>query len=129
KENFMIYHFEEKFDTVILGEVLEHINDVYSFFSKAVEQVKDGGKIIVTTPFGINDFVDHKRTFYLYDFLHFQKDNLQITEIKFFGKWIGVTYEKMSNTPSTTLSNELLIDFEQAIYNLERGLLEHQGKL
>lgn len=129
KENFMIYNFEEKFDTVILGEVLEHINDVYSFFSKAVEQVKDGGKIIVTTPFGINDFVDHKRTFYLHDFLQLQTDNLKITDITFFGKWIGVIYEKSSNIVGKTINNDLLVDFEQAIYDLERGLLDHQSKL
>ncbi|MBO1005558.1 class I SAM-dependent methyltransferase [Pseudogracilibacillus auburnensis] len=129
KENLMLYNFKERYDCVILGEVLEHINDVQSFFSKATAQVKDNGRVIVTTPFGINDFIDHKRTFYLHDFLSFQSDVLKIVDIKFLGKWIGVIYQKSPNITDIEFDHHLLLEFEQNIYKIEREYLEKQLQL
>ncbi|MFD2131549.1 methyltransferase domain-containing protein [Pseudogracilibacillus auburnensis] len=128
KENLMLFSFKEKYDCVILGEVLEHINDVQSFFSKAVAQLENNGRLIVTTPFGINDFIDHKRTFYLLDFLKLQTEQLHITEIEFFGKWIGVIFEKGSNITRKELDNDLLYRFEKAIYQIERDYINKQNQ-
>lgn len=121
KGNFFLKEFDRQFDVVVLGEVLEHISDIYTFFHKVVEVTKDDGTIIVTTPFGINDFIDHKRTFYLKDFFELQQYGVRINDIKFFGKWIGLVYEKNNNP--LTLNLEHLEEFEIALYNLERSLI------
>src|SRR5690625_2644204 len=47
KNNFFLKHFDKQYDTVILGEVLEHITDINTFFLKAVKLTKDEGRIIV----------------------------------------------------------------------------------
>jgi 2-polyprenyl-3-methyl-5-hydroxy-6-metoxy-1,4-benzoquinol methylase len=125
KANFFINEFDDTFDTVILGEVLEHITDITTFFNKAIELTNEKGRIIVTTPFGINEFIDHKRTFYLHDFLQLQSENLYIEEIKFFGKWIGVIYKKINESNNIlTLNNELLKEFEENIYCIEEEYLK-----
>ncbi|WP_087973582.1 class I SAM-dependent methyltransferase [Oceanobacillus rekensis] len=128
KANFMLKEFEQQYSTIILGEVLEHINDIQSFFSKASSLLEENGNIIVTTPFGINDFIDHKRTFYLNDFINLQNKDMSIMDVRFFGKWIGVVYKKNENEP-TAIDEDLLVELEKAFYNVERDLLNSQKKL
>lgn len=128
--NFFTENITEKYDTVILGEVLEHITDINSFFNKAITLTKENGKIIVTTPFGINEFIDHKRTFYLKDLINLQTSSLKVEDIKFFGKWIGVIYRKDENKEETTgISNQLLEKLEQAFYVIEEEYLNKQKDL
>lgn len=132
KANFFVYNFEGKYDNVILGEVLEHITDIDNFFLKASSLVNENGKIIVTTPFGINEFIDHKRTFFLNDFLELQNENLYIDEIKFFGKWIGVVYKRKLGDAGKEIQNydeNLMKDFETAIYDLEEDYIRKNKQL
>ncbi|WP_170140652.1 class I SAM-dependent methyltransferase [Oceanobacillus arenosus] len=130
KGNLVLKEFEQQYSSVILGEVLEHINDIESFFTKASSLVKENGRLIITTPFGINDFVDHKRTFYLNDFLKLQTSEISIAEVKFFGKWIGVIYQKGQENKNDLLSERKLFDeLEEAFNNIERSLLTNQQKL
>lgn len=127
--NFMLERFDQKFDTVILGEVLEHITDIKAFFDKAVSLLNEGGKLIVTTPFGINDFPDHKRTLYLRDFFKLQNDIAVISKVKFFGKWVGIIYHQDENAEPLNLSDELWEKFEESIYELERSYINNENKL
>jgi len=53
---------ERQFDTVILGEVLEHQTHTSRFLGKAASHVRQGGVLIVTVPFGLHPFPDHKAT-------------------------------------------------------------------
>jgi 2-polyprenyl-3-methyl-5-hydroxy-6-metoxy-1,4-benzoquinol methylase len=92
--NFLVKKFEKKFDVVILGEVLEHIFDLDTFFEKVTNLTKEQGSIILTIPFGINDYIDHKRTIYIKDLLELQINSFGIENITFFGKWMGVIYRK-----------------------------------
>lgn len=129
KGNFMLENFDRKYDTVILGEVLEHITDIEAFFNKAVSLLENNGKLIVTTPFGINDFPDHKRTLYLRDFFNLQNEQAIISSVKFFGKWIGVIYQKNENEEPLVLTDELWEAFEESIYQLERSYINNESKL
>lgn len=129
KGNFMLEEFDRKFDTVILGEVLEHITDITSFFNKAITLLENEGILIVTTPFGINDFPDHKRTLYLRDFFNLQNNDAVISKVKFFGKWIGVIYQKRENSEPLELTNDLWERFEESIYQLERMYLNNEKKI
>jgi 2-polyprenyl-3-methyl-5-hydroxy-6-metoxy-1,4-benzoquinol methylase/spore maturation protein CgeB len=58
----------QRFDTVLLGEILEHHADPRRLFERAVGLLVPGGTIVVTTPFGYHPHEDHKVTFYLSDF-------------------------------------------------------------
>lgn len=63
-----IYQLEEKhlgkFDTVLMTEVIEHIDSPRSLILKCKEFCKSGGLLIITTPFGLHRAPDHKFTFY-----------------------------------------------------------------
>lgn len=122
--NFIDYDFgDHKFDSIIFGEVLEHITDPNRFMKKAVELLQEDGQIIITVPFGINDYFDHKKTYYLYEILKLQTNNLKIKDIKFFGEWIGAVFGKGQNHDSGILDLNLLSILEDNFYNLERDLV------
>ena len=59
----------ERFDTVILGEVLEHQTNPRQLFLRACEFLDPDGVIVAATPFGLHVHHDHKSTLYLGDFL------------------------------------------------------------
>lgn len=123
QENFMIREFNDTYDVVILGEVLEHITDVETFFSKAASLINENGKLIITTPFGINDYIDHKNTFYVTDFLNLQSETYKITKLHFFGKWIGVIFEKNPKN-AIYISEEMLKNIELQFMSIERALID-----
>lgn len=58
-----------KFDTVVLGEILEHLAEPRTLFLRAAEFVAPGGRIVGTTPFGLHPHPDHRTTFYLRSFV------------------------------------------------------------
>lgn len=124
--NFMDYDFQdEKFDSIIFGEILEHVSDPGRFITKASTLLSENGQIIVTVPFGINDYFDHKKTYYLKGLLDLQIDSLLIKDIEFFGKWIGITLiPKSEKTDSIEMDSILLKRLESSFYDIERDLLE-----
>lgn len=125
--NFFLKEFEKKFDVIILGEVLEHISDINTFFEKTTNLIKDEGLIIVTTPFGINDYIDHKRTFYFKDFLELQINSFGIENITLFGKWIGVIYRK--NKEALKIDLKVLEKLEAGFFDVERTLNNEVAEL
>jgi len=54
----------DSFDTVLLGEVLEHLAVPGKLLDEACRVLKPGGRVVITTPFGLSAHHDHKQTFY-----------------------------------------------------------------
>ena len=68
---------ESQYDYVILGEIIEHFSKPDILINKAINFIKPGGFLLVTTPFGYFPDPDHHYTFTLSNFLKFFKlDNL-----------------------------------------------------
>ena len=122
--NFMNMDFTNKrFDTIIFGEIIEHLTDPKRFLNKAVTLLEDEGSIIITLPFGINNYFDHKKTYYLMDLLGLQGDKLVIQEIKFLGKWIGAILKKKNkNNIKLNVNAELIKRLEVHFTIIEKDL-------
>lgn len=41
---------DEKFDVIVMGDIIEHVADIESFLAFYRSKIKQGGKIIITTP-------------------------------------------------------------------------------
>ena len=52
------------FDTVILGEVIEHLAVPGRLLTEISRVLKADGVVVITTPFGLSPHHDHKQTFY-----------------------------------------------------------------
>jgi ubiquinone/menaquinone biosynthesis C-methylase UbiE/spore maturation protein CgeB len=60
---------DDFFDTVILGEVLEHLTHPEKVLKEASRVLTPGGRAVITVPFGLHPAPDHKRTYYPRSFL------------------------------------------------------------
>ncbi|MGQ2906754.1 MAG: methyltransferase domain-containing protein [Aliihoeflea sp.] len=86
----LTHDFESGFyDCVILGEVLEHLLQPAQLLKVAAKALRPNGQIIVTVPFGINDYFDHKDTFYLSKMYLLLNEFFDITEIEPVESWIA----------------------------------------
>jgi spore maturation protein CgeB/SAM-dependent methyltransferase len=52
------------FDTVMMGEILEHLTHPERVLAEARRVLREGGRLVVTVPHGLNAFHDHKRSYY-----------------------------------------------------------------
>ncbi len=118
--NFMTEPFDNDYDTVLLTEVIEHISDPESFLEKVSQTIKPDGKLIITVPFGINDFIDHKRTYYYSALVEQLKDFFQIEEFTYLGKWTGVICKLKTEGTPAYYTEQTVKDLEQAFYHVER---------
>lgn len=64
---FVVPLADGSFDTVVLGEILEHIDEPQRLISRAFALLKPGGRLLITTPFGYHPDEDHRHSFVLSD--------------------------------------------------------------
>lgn len=124
------------FDTLILSEILEHLYDPEEMLKKAIAHVRNGGCVVITVPFGINDFPDHKQTFYVLGILEILEKYAKVEHIEFMGSWIGfVAYKQETEDGENVqeISYSLLRREEEAFFLIERALRDDgkslRGKL
>ena len=124
-QDFMKYKPKEKFDTVIFTELLEHLYDPELFIERAFEVTELGGRIVITSPFGINDHPDHRQNFYLLELYQAVSKYYEVEEVAVIEKWIGVIgTRRIKKTKPSTPPVHLLASNEQAFYSLERNLVD-----
>ncbi len=123
--NFMDFKSEEQFDTVVMGEILEHLPDPAAFVKKACTHLVKGGTFVATVPFGINDDPDHRQTFYWSWIKDIVAPLFDMADIEFFGKWIGVVGVKRERKAAAEKTVPLAVvkDLEKAFYAIERPLV------
>lgn len=123
--NFMDFKTEERFETVVIGEVLEHLAFPEAFVKKAHGHLVKNGVIVVTVPFGINDDPDHRQTFYWSWINEIIVPYFDIKEVKFLGKWIGVVGVKRDKKVSCEKSVpfDVVKELEKAFYAIERPIV------
>lgn len=125
--DFAAYDFAgQKYDTIIMTEVLEHIVDVQAFIDKIADCAEQSAKIIITVPFGINDHWDHKRTYY-FGMLYEQLVGYKIIDVQFMGKWLGVAAlfdNGLDEAKGINPDKELMLEEEESFFSIERSLVD-----
>ena len=131
QENFLAFKSEDAwFDTIIMTEVLEHIFNVEEFLEKAKRLLKVNGRLIVTVPFGINDYYDHKRTYYFYDLYEKLQKYYLVEQVEFFGKWIGyICRNGIDILSDNKVDSKYVNGEEKAFFSIERDLVDRNKKL
>ena len=97
QKDFISLETDNKFDCVIIGEVLEHIEEPEVFLEKAQEVMKKDGLLIVTVPFGLSKHPDHYATYYLGSFYQLISRSFYIMSYAFISRWIGLVAVKNSD--------------------------------
>jgi 2-polyprenyl-3-methyl-5-hydroxy-6-metoxy-1,4-benzoquinol methylase len=116
------------FDAVLLGEVLEHQLDPGKLLDEARRVLRPGGRIVITTPYGIHPYPDHKEPLYLSALLERLSSKLSIAEIALVDRYAGVVAERSKErTPrvwrrALRVAESRLADQDEAVEKL-RGLV------
>lgn len=119
--NIMSFSANRQFDTVLMTEVLEHIGEPERVIQQAYMLVKPGGRLVVTVPFGVNDYADHKRTYYLKRLVEQVTPYGTIEKIERLDKWIGVTLVVQENVQTGRMLSAEEVDWlEDSFEAVER---------
>ncbi len=113
------------FDTVVLGEVLEHVANVPKFLENALRCLKNDGRLVTTTPFGVFPDHDHKQTFYLSNIREILEPWGYIEHLSVVDGYIRACLRRTGETkPSTQVdAGNLLTMTEEAVHAALTALL------
>lgn len=117
---------EKAYDTIIMTEFLEHVDAPGAFVDKSSVCLRDNGRVIATVPFGINDWPDHKQTYYVADIYELLSRYFSIIDIEFFGKWIGFVADSNVAEGQNTLALDLALlrREEKEFFTIEKELID-----
>ena len=110
--DFVNDKFQKKlFDTVIIGEVIEHLENPEKIISFAVKHTKENGKIVVTTPLSFFPHNDHKQVLSISNVIDLLPSNFLVSELKVENGFIYLTAVKKVNESFKTLINKSILKF------------------
>lgn len=72
---------DDTFDTVLMGEIVEHMADASPLLAEAARVLRPAGRLVLTTPFGLREHHDHHATFYLDSLLRLLAPYVSVTEL------------------------------------------------
>ena len=82
---------DASFDTVLLGEVVEHLIDPVPVVREARRVLRDDGVLVLTTPYGIFRYPDHKEPVYLRPLIEMLAGEFAIEHVEVLDRWLGIT--------------------------------------
>lgn len=112
------------FDTVILGEVVEHQVDPQAFLRRALIPLRVDGRVVLTTPFGYAPHEDHKSTLFLSWIFRLSELSIRIDTCEIADGYIRLIITKLPEGEPSSLPKpaELLRKTESGTLNAQRRL-------
>jgi len=110
----------EVFDTVVLGEVLEHLSEPARFLAAVSKLMAPGGRLLVTVPLGWLEYHDHRQAFLPTDFIALLEQNYGIQELEIdSGKICVVASATEATQPDAIATERWVVALEQALLSLQ----------
>jgi len=117
-------------DTVILGEILEHLADPSTLVRRAIDLVRPDGRIIITTPFGHFPHDGHETTFTLGSFVAMLDacglKPLQIDVADRYIRCVAASAAAIAERPEWTAAAESSLDPRHLLEVADRGAVRSQ---
>ncbi|MBT2284475.1 methyltransferase domain-containing protein [Paenibacillus polymyxa] len=86
------------FDTVLLGEVLEHFAHPATLLIQIHRLLQEDGTLVVTVPYGYHPFYDHKQTFYAGSLAITLMPYFEVLKLEVHHKYLCCVARKRRNT-------------------------------
>ena len=127
-DDYLKHNFGDmRYDTVILGEVLEHltVEDRGAFLDKVATMIKNNGKIIITVPLGINYFPDHKQTYYVTELWGELSKRWTVTNVSIImDQWVGYVATPDEEAEPFVLGKAFVPQLEAALQKIDAMRME-----
>src|SRR3954447_1830016 len=122
---------DDRFDTVLMGEVLEHQISIEAPLADVHRVLRPGGRLVITTPYGLLPYVDHKEPLYLHPLLEALSTHYEVKEMTLIDRYLGLIAHKgpASGRRSAVDWRRALALAEERIAKLDRVLLEERNTL
>ena len=120
--DFFKYNEDEKYDVIIITEVIEHLINPVDFIKHTKKYLKDNGKVIISVPFGINNHPDHKQTYYLTNIVDVVETTYEIEEIKYMTNWIGIIAKNTNNIKNIIYDRDIVRNLENNFLSIDKQL-------
>ena len=116
------------FDTVVMGELLDYLDDPAAMLDRGLEHLRQGGRVVITTPFGVHPHEDLRRTFCLTDLVGLLKPRLGLellsvedNHIRFVGRlWEDreVSWESLDAEAIQSMTDAALVASQRKLYGM-----------
>lgn len=118
------FDYVADFDTVILGEVIEHMVDPQACLQRALIPLRTDGRIISTTPFGHAPHDDHKSTIFLSWLFQLSDLSIRVDTCEVIDGYIKLIITKLPEDQPSSLPSlrKLLRTTESGTLNSQRRL-------
>ena len=116
---------DDRFDTLVMGEILEHLEDPQILLNRSLDLIRPDGRVIITTPFGYHPDEDHRQTFCLSDFIALAKPRCALEHLQVEGGYIRI----VGRVSSSTESSWQQLDSDQLLSMTETALMSSQQRL
>lgn len=120
----------ERFDTVIMGEVIEHQTNPGRFVAQAAQLVSPRGRIVITVPFGLHPWPDHKSTVFPSDIYEPIKEEFALTSLEVTQGYIRLVADRREEQGvSGREVHAVLVATERGALQWQERYYEVNGKL
>ena len=116
---------DDRFDTLVMGELLEHLEDPQELLDRSLDLIRPDGRVIITTPFGYHPDEDHRQTFCLSDFIALAKPRCALEYLRVEGGYIRM----VGRVSSSTESSWQQLDSDQLLSMTEAASVSSQQRL
>ena len=108
----------ESFDTVLMGEVIEHQTNAVKFIRHAATLVAPGGRLVITVPFGLHPWPDHKSTVFPGDIVDALNEGFVVRQLDVVDGYIRAIAERTTGSEGSGAT---------ALKATEKGAFESQA--
>jgi SAM-dependent methyltransferase/spore maturation protein CgeB len=121
---------DDAFDSVLLGEVLEHLADPAPVLAEVARVCKPDGVIALTTPFGYSPHHDHKATFFPASLVAALAPQLTITSLDIHDDYFRVIARPGGMTEQQASELVLAVQplLEQRVLEIHREMLQEHAE-
>lgn len=93
------------FDSVLLGEVIEHLVDPERILAEARRVLRPDGVLVLTTPFGFLHHHDHRQTFYVDDVFALVSRHMGVVSAEIADRYFRIVAVKGSDSDPAALES------------------------
>lgn len=111
-------------DNVIMGEVLEHQTSPTRFLQTAITHLNPGGRLIVTVPYGLHPWPDHKCTVFPRQLLEPLRGHCRLLHLDIADGYVRAVTQRNEQFDSAAA-----IEYDAIVEVTEAGALEIQRRL